>query len=296
MCPDDENPFVDNNNAWIPLGPHVNPFYNYLIELQEKRMRILEAVEPARHVHWQLSVTSLIILFWMLDHIARLAGFSIAVIILLAPLAIFGGLVLAGWKTQMLAVKTLPSLFEFPKALELVLSTPLTGREIVSATLRAHIRYPFSGLTLKRISLLALNIILMSLLLYESSTRGTLPYDVLDMSLKFYLPALCVFIYFPVLTGFDMLMVPSHWLKKSMSDVGMRSADLERAGMMPVAAMASVLIPVMMKINDVDGENLYNLNWIITTVCPVTLVAIPIAGLLLSLFLPGHLDKVRRSG
>ena len=64
MCPDDENPFVDNNNSWIPLGPHVNPFYNYLVELQEKRMRMLEAVEPARHVQWQLSVTALIIIFW----------------------------------------------------------------------------------------------------------------------------------------------------------------------------------------------------------------------------------------
>jgi len=297
MCPDiDKSGSYSNSGAPEISIPDTNPVYEYLIDLQDKRLMIVEALAPGRHALWQITVCVSLIAMWLLDHVATLKGFPVALIILIGPLAIFGGMLLAGWRAQMLAVKALPSPFEYPKALELLLSTPLTAREIVSATLRAHIRYPFMGLTLKRVGLVVLNLILLTLILAETTRRGVLPPEVLDMSLKLYLPALCVFIYFPVLTGFDMLMVPSAWLRKGLKEAGMDREEVGRSGFMPAIAMTAALLPIINKINYMELQHVYNLRWVVMIACPTILLTIPLVLFFLALVLPGHLDKVRRGG
>jgi len=297
MCPDvDKSGSNRMKGSSATSGPNINPLYEYLIDLQWKRIAVVEALAPKRHERWQLGTSVLLVLWWAADHIEALKGFPSALVILLGPVVIFGGLAIAGWKAQMIAVKALPSPFEYPKALELLLSTPLSGYEITSATVMAHIRYPFMGVTAKRVGLVLANLVIYTLIILESAGRQTVIADVLDMSLKFYLPALCVFIFFPVLTGVDTLMVPSGWLKKSMNSAIGDGNEYGRSGFLPLIAMTLALAPIIQKINMFDAGDRYNLMWIITVACPVILVTIPVCIIILILLLPGHLEKVRRSG
>ena len=206
MCPDvDKSRSNKTKGSSATSGPDINPLYEYLIDLQKRRIAVVEALAPNRHERWQLGTSVLLVLWWAADHIEALQGFPSALVILLGPVVIFGGVAVAGWKAQMIAVKALPSPFEYPKALELLLSTPLSGYEITWATVMAHIRYPFMGVSAKRVGLVLANLVIYTLIILESTGRQTIIVDVLDMSLKFYLPALCVFIFFPVRHGYYAL-------------------------------------------------------------------------------------------
>ncbi len=275
-----------------------NPLYEYLLELQEKKVLLLETLAPRRHIVWQGLILLILLILWLVDilvPVPAVKGFPIALIITVGPLVILGGLYLAGWNVQMLAVKCYPSPLDLPRALELLLTTPLTETEIVHATVGAYLRYPFIGLSWKRFGLVVLNLVTVALIMIESNLRGTLPVEILSMSLKIYLPAFCVFLFFPVLTAFDLLLVPSGWLRRQPTELTDTAESLlGRTGRLPGLAMLIIMIPVLIRINMTGPLMLVTTRWILTLACPGIILLLTGISLILIAILPNHIASIRR--
>jgi len=278
--------------------PWRNPLYEYLVDLYERRVRLVEALAPQRHLAWQTWVTLAIVMLWAADYYPPapvLKGLPTALMILLVPLALFAGPFLAGWQAQMIAVRNYPSPLDSPHALELLLSTPLTEMEIVAATMLAFVRYPFIGMSLGRLAHLAGNTAAMVAALLLSIHREYFPREMLLMALKIYLPALCVFIYFPILASIDLLLVPSGWLRhRTTEDRPANDGVSGRSGRLPSLAMALALIPVMFRINRMGIGEMASLYWVVGEACPTILVSVTLAILAVTALLPGHLARIRR--
>ncbi|HDS30547.1 MAG TPA: hypothetical protein ENN67_05820 [Firmicutes bacterium] len=274
-----------------------NPLYGYLIDIQEMRVAMVELLAPRRHAGAHLW-TFLIIMLLGLGAVAPIftpfGGFFSLLLLILGPILLFGGIFLAGWNAQMQSAKNYISPLDSPQAIELLLCSPLSEREIVSGTLLAYLRYPFIGLTFIRMLPLFINALLFAGLIYSSVTltRNLSP-DMLILAMKYYLPAACVFIFAPLLTGIETLMVPSSWLSKRDAG-GDELKGRSRTGWLTSLLVALSIIFVVIEIYT---RNIQTSNipwWIITRACPVILIGTGIITAVLIAFLPHHLSKIRR--
>jgi len=296
MCPDFSKPV---RRPWrgFPLLAD-NPLYDYLLDLQERRVRLLDTLVPRRHLVMQVFIASAIILLWLTDLLVPspgLKGFSIALILLVGPFAITGGLFLAGWHFQMLAVKAYPSPLDLPRAFEVLLATPLTGTEIVAATIGAYLRFPLIGFSIGRLALVLGNFALIALVIFESASRGTLPSDVLFMALNLYIPAFCVYIFFPVFSALDVLLVPYGWFRRDPSSLESTTETfMGRSGRIATTAMLLVILPLMFKIQQFDQHQAQALFWILSRLCPAILIFISGMILIFVSALPNHIERIRR--
>lgn len=294
MCPEESHRDGGLLRAFASLAG--NPLYEYLLDLQERRIRLVEALAPGRHVTWQIWLGVSFALLWMADaFVPGLKGLPVVLLVLLGPIVLFGGLYVAGWNAQMIALRNYPSPFDFPHALELLLATPLTEAEITAATIAAFARYPFIGVSWKRLVLVAVNIAILAAAVVESMYRGSLPVEVPAMAMKLYAPALCVFAFFPLLTALDMLLVPVGWLKHSSKEPAGEESVIGRTGRLPALATFLALTPLIYMINRQNPFDLHTTVRVLTTACPIILAATAIATAVLICFAPGHLRRVRRS-
>jgi hypothetical protein len=273
-----------------------NPLYEYLLGLQHKRVHLVDTLAPGRHLAMQLWIGAGFVVLWIADLAAPgLAGLPMAILILVGPFVLMAGPFLAGWEAQLLAVRNYPSPLDSPRALELLLTTPLTEREIVAATVGAVARYPFIGWRIGRpVPILA------SLLVFLASIAGAwllrrLPADVLLMSLDLYLPAFCVFLFFPLLSALDLLLVPAGWLRRGPDQpIAAGETVWGRSGRLPVVAMGCALVPVVIRVNQLGPLKITTVQWVLTTACPIIIVCLTAATGLIMSFLPRHLARLRR--
>lgn len=278
------------------IGLKDNPLYEYLIDLQIKRVHLLDTLAPRRHAAMQTwLMLSFLAIFLLVIFSESLGGLAISVLVLLGPFILFVSLFLAGMNSQMIALQNYPSPLDSPQALEMLLSTPLTEKEIVSATIAASVRYPFIGSYPWRVLSIAGNFALMAVIVYVAYIKKILPVDILFISLGFYLPAFCVFIFFPLLSALDQLMVPSGWLQKNLFNES-RPAEKRfgRSGRLPSIAMSAVLIPVIIYINHSGYTQISTLQWVIFRACPITIISLVLFIAVLTSLLPGHLAALRR--
>jgi hypothetical protein len=294
MCPDPGDNLSGSRGLLHNLAD--NPLYEYLLDLQIKRIHLLETLAPTRHLAWQLWVSIAIISLWSLNRfVPELMGFPAAILVLIGPLALFSGPLIAGWRWQMLSVKNYPSPLDSPRALELLLSTPLTEKEIVDATAGAYLKYPFLGLSLPRVFGVTLNFAFLIFAIYFEFRLGTLPVDILVMSLNLYLPALCVFIYFPLLSVIDLLLIPNSWIQRSSNNPLIASDNvIGRSGRIPMLAMSVVLLPIILIANWMGALSPQTTLWILFYACPVIILAIGLLSYITILSLPLYLEKIRR--
>jgi hypothetical protein len=290
MCPDPDS-------ASAGFDETGNPLYEYLLDLQKKRMWLLEALAPRRHFAWQMWATGSILALWLVDRfVPDASGLPMAMLILLGPFAILSGLYLSGWYMQMIAAKNYPSPLDSPNALELLLSTPLTEVEIVQATIFTYLRYPFLGITWARAMHVAMNLGLLGVVIYDSILRGTAPVDILLMSVGIYIPAACIFLFFPVLNAVDVLLVPSGWLRRSSRrETDASEAILGRGGRLPGIAALVCLAPVFYELSSHGIVAPALVIRVIEVSCPLIIVTLGVVSTILIALLPSHLRTVRRS-
>jgi len=295
MCPDDADRSGGGGQA--DFFETDNPLYEYLLDLQKKRMWLLEALAPRRHLAWQMWATGSILALWVIDRfIPDASGLSMAVLILLGPFAILSGLYLSGWHMQMIAAKNYPSPLDSPHALELLLSTPLTEIEIIQATILTYLRYPFLGITWQRALHAAINLCLLGLVIFDSVVRGTAPIDILLMSVGIYIPAACIFIFFPILNAVDVLLVPSGWLRRhTQHETEASEAIFGRGGRLPGIAALACLAPVFYELNRYGAVTPAVAMRVIGFSCPLIFVTLGVVSIVLIALLPSHLRTVRRS-
>ncbi len=287
---------IENRNSiskpgWKTLGD--NPLYIYLLDLQNKRLNLVETLAPQRHTAWQLWVFVSFLLLWITGLIYPLISeLPIFLLTILGPLAIAAGTVYAGWNVQMLAVSNYPSPLDSPRALELLFSTPLTEKEIVDATVLAYARFPFLNFTPGRLGLVILNLITLGLILTAANERGMLRWDVFLMTIDLYAPAVCVFIFSPILTALDILYVPrSLLLRRSESESQLVSGQ---SGRMLMIAVFLVLAPIMAAVSMMDPTDPVTTRWVLMIGCPITVITVGFVAFCFYLFAPNYLKKIRR--
>jgi hypothetical protein len=303
MCPDVKIE-SEISTEWAPAAqpeltftePRDNPLYDYLIDLQRKRVHLVNTLSPNRHIKMQLILGGGLIGLWLLDRLfPSLGGLPIALIILLGPFILFAAPYIAGRNVQLLAVQNYPSPLDSPNALELLLTTPLSGKEIVFATLAAYLRYPFIGSSILQFVMVLLNLLLLSWTFMSSFFRGTLALDILVLSLNFYLPAFSVYLFYPVLTAIDQLFIPSNWIHnadgKSKSNW---ESIIGRGGRLPILAMILALVPTLIRVNNLGPVEVSTVSWVFKRACPLIIFYLAIATILLALMLPKHLESLRR--
>ncbi len=293
MCPE--------NDSRIPALHRLfdlsrNPLYDYLLDLHKNRIILVEALAPQRHIAWQTWITVALIAAWLIDRsLPALAGFIVAIVILLGPFIMLAGLHLAGWPAQMIAVRNYPSPLDSSSALELLLSTPLTETEIVVATIATHLQYAFRNITLRALLPLLGNAVIFALLIIDSGSRGTLPLDILYLSISVFMPVLCVFLFLPILTAIDSLLVPASMIqRRDASSSNDSPAKPDRMGRLPAIATFLAASPVLIEFLLTPSSPLITLRWAITVVCPIVLVGLLAACVLLIWILPTHLRRIRR--
>lgn len=287
---------IENRNpiskpGWKTLGD--NPLYIYLLDIQYKRLSLVETLAPQRHTAWQIWVFVSFLLLWIIALIfPPISELPIFLLTILGPLAIAAGTVYAGWNVQMLAVSNYPSPLDSPRALELLFSTPLTEKEIVNATVLAYARFPFLNFTPGRLGLVILNLITLGLILTAANERGMLRWDVFLMTIDLYAPAVCVFIFSPILTALDILYVPrSRLLRRSEFESQLASGQ---SGKMLIIAIFTMLAPIMAVVSMMDPTDPVTTRWVLLIGCPITVIAVGFAAFCFYLLAPNYLKKIRR--
>ena len=255
---------------------------------------LVDLLAPRRFTGVHLWTIVIIAGLWLLDWIwPGLAGFPAMMLLLLGPILLVAGPFMAGWQAQLTAAKNYVSPLDSPQALELLLTTPLTGKEIVSATLMAHSRYPLMGLTFRRIVPLVINIFIwLNAVDWAINTRGSIHDEYAITVASYYLPAVCVLIYSPLLSGLELLMIPSAWLHRR-HETGVQTAYGRgwTGWLMPCAV--ALAIGVVILIQYLFPSMAVGYLWIIK-VCPVIIIATALLILIIAKLLPGHLERLRR--
>jgi hypothetical protein len=122
-----------------------------------------------------------------------------------------------------------------------------------------------------------------------------MPVDMLMMSLDFYAPAFAVFLFYPILSAIDQLLVPSDWLRRRDSRAGSTSETVwGRSGRLPMLATALAVIPVVVRAYQIDPMALSTLRWVLFTACPIIIATISVAVVIAAVLLPRHLAALRR--
>ncbi len=272
-----------------------NPLYDYQCDLQEKRISLVEALAPRRHLAIHIWSGAAFVILWALDtYVQELKGFPSLLLALLGPFALFVGPYLAGWEAQLTAVKNYPSPLDSPQALEMLLSTPLTETEIVTATVGAYAHYPFIGWSFGRFALVLANSAILVVLVASTVQSGSLPMDVLVKILQYYLPAAFVLVYLPIFAGLELLMVPSEWLTRrdDRSHQGVRSRG--SAGWLLSALIMVGLVWTNIASGGVQSTDLSAQVWTIVRVCAMNLLIAGVVIVLVIAVLPSHLARLRR--
>lgn len=274
-----------------------NPLYSYLLDLQQKRIKLVEALAPRRHIAWQLRVLVVFLVLWLISlQLPQFSGISLFLLMILGPIAILTGTVYAGWHAQMVAVSNYPSPLDSPRALELLLSTPLTEKEITDATVFAYARFPFFGFSTTRMLMVVLNLGVLGIIIWTAGLRGALEWDIFLMTMDFYLPACCVFIYSPVLTALDILYVPRSWLWKRSVDTTPESEVMSgHSGRMLIIVGIAAILPVILKVYEFGLDRISTTMWVALVGCPITLISVGVISLCFYLLAPKYIEKIRRS-
>ena len=274
-----------------------NPLYQYLMDIQRRRLTLVEAIAPNRHLLWQARVFFTGLVVWIIAaNIPLFTDVLYFMLIILGPIAILAGPVIAGWQAQMIAVGNYPSPLDSPRAMELLLSTPLTGKEITDATVIAYLRFPFLGFSVVRLIPIAVNIALLAIIIWSAALKSTVQMDVFLMTVDFYAPTCCVLIYSPILTALDILYVPRWWLRKGSSDSTSESRLMSgHSGRMLKIALLATMIPIMAVVSYLGPGELSTMALVLGIGCPIILILVGIAAMVLFKFAPGYVEKVRRS-
>jgi hypothetical protein len=273
-----------------------NPLYNYLIGIQELRIDLVELLAPRRYVGIHLWTVLVFVFLWLIERlIPVLQGFPSMVLLALGPILLIGAPFIAGWDAQLQAARNYISPLDSPQALEVLLCTPLSEREIVMATLAAHARYPFMGLTYARFLPVIVNAgILFLLIALDINEYKTLSMDVVMVVLVYYLPALCVLIYTPVITGIETLFIPSAWLRRREGGPSQRLGGRPTTGWLTISLVMLAIAYVILKDWKHNIPPALFPEWLILRACPLIIAATGLVIIVLALLLPGHLARLRR--
>jgi hypothetical protein len=204
--------------------------------------------------------------------------------------------VYAGWHAQMIAVSNYPSPLDSPRAMELLLSTPLTEKEITDATVIAYLKFPFFGFSPIKLIPVILNVVMLALIIWSAALKGTLQMDIFLMTVDFYAPACCVFIFSPLLTALDILYVPRSWLWKMSLDSTPESQVMSgQSGRMLIIVACAAIAPIISRVYQMGPNEVSTTIWVLKIGCPITLAAIGFIAVVFYLFAPRYIASVRRS-
>jgi hypothetical protein len=289
MSHDRKNPTVIESEDSGSLS--TNPLYEYLLDLQKKRIQLLETLAPNRHLAWQAWVLIVFIILWIVHlKIPVFSEVTIFSLTILGPIAILAGSVYAGWHAQMIAVSNYPSPLDNPRALEILLSTPLTEKEITDATVAAYLKFPFMGFSWTRFFLIMLSMSVLAAMVWSGVKDRTLPFDIFLTTMELYAPAFCVFIYSPLLTALDILYTPRSSLLGRRPDSLPESRKVSgHSGRLLIIITFTVIVTIM-GLPDVVAS-----IWAIIFGCPLTILAVGLVSLCLYLLAPKYIEHVRRS-
>lgn len=286
-----------------------NPLYNYLIDLLIGRIELIDILNPERHVRWQLSVMLILCMLGLLHVIFNdFQGLPVALMVILMPIPVFGGLFLSGLAAQADASRNYPSPLDDPHAIELLLESPLTEAEIVAATVGSVSRFPLLDITwsrkaLKIIALWVINVAFFVLFTAGAALSGgynsgpSLLTDIIFTAVCLYAPALAVFAFFPLLSALDILLVPVSWVKIERGHVsrpGMSSPV--RSGRLPYIAAGISILSINAIVLSHGGFTASTTRWVLLRAVPVIISVTGIAVILLLMYAEKHLCKLRTHG
>jgi hypothetical protein len=277
--------------------PVDNPLYDYLIELQLKRIQLVNALALNRLIAFQIWIFISFITLWLLNvQSPSLAGFPAGLMILFGPLLFLTVPYFAGFKAQVIAVQNYPSPLDSPSALELLLSTPLTEREIIAGTIVSNLRWAFLSFSKPVMLPGIINITIWSVSVAFSLHEYPLTMTMFCIAMIFYLPTLASFIFLPVLSAIDQFMVPKDWIHRSYDATNPNPVEsiIGRSGQLPFLATAISVVPVVIKANQLGPTEISTITWVLLKACPIIILCLAGTIALIIALLPVYLRYLRR--
>lgn len=166
MCPEQDkySDYEEGSGRRVPfpfLSPKDNPLYDYLIDLYWKRVSVVDALAPRRHVGMQLWVFMVIVGLRVMDiSFQWMSGLGTFLLLIFGIYFISYSPFVAGHRAKLRAAVSHPSPLDFKDPLGIIFDTPLTENEIVQGIVRSSIQYPFMLMPISALPLYFFNMAL----------------------------------------------------------------------------------------------------------------------------------------
>jgi len=280
--------------------PGDNPLYEYLIDLQKRRMQLLELLDPNRYARSTLLFLPFVIFLYVMEVVVDPVGtddFFSMFLITLGPIGLIFVIFTSGWKSQMEVVANYPSPLDNPHALEMLLTTPLSEKEITTGVVAAYARFPFMMYNLRNFLLIALNVVVFFLAaILINMHKGGITGDTRLFNIV--LATVSAMIFFPITSGLDVLLVSGRKLMREQSgsiDPGIASAAWGRNGrfgpfLLFISLLSWFLIGLLYQEYAIPVTGVV---YELTRILPVNLIILATMVVILLAGTPGHLRKIR---